>query len=267
LSESIDLPALAARIDPGLVNITSSLGEPGTGVAGTGIVLDSSGEVLTNNHVIRGATSIAVTDVGNGQTYPATVIGHDAKHDIAVLQLQGASGLETASIGDSSDLAVGDEIAAIGNAGGRGGTPSATVGTVTVLDRAVTVSDSATGGVEQLAGLFQFTALVQPGDSGGPLVNTAGQVIGVVTAASVGFGPSGGEGFAIPINDAIAISKHIHAGTASTTLKRGPIDVLGSPMLKARAPLVLDRPDEACRERPDLYPRFRVRGAERPAIL
>jgi hypothetical protein len=72
---------------------------------------------------------------------------------------------------------------------------------------------------------------------------------------------------AIPINDAIAISKHIHAGTASTTLKRGPIDVLGSPMLKARAPLVLDRPDEACRERPDLYPRFRVRGAERPAIL
>jgi S1-C subfamily serine protease len=248
-SESIDLPALAARIDPGLVNITSSLGEPGTGVAGTGIVLGSSGEVLTNNHVIRGAISIAVTDVGNGHTYPATVMGYDAKHDIAVLQLQGASGLETASIGDSSNVAVGDEIAAIGNAGGRGGTPSATAGTVILLNRAVTVSDSATGGVEQLAGLLQFTALVQPGDSGGPLVDTAGQVIGVVTAASVGFGPSGGEGFAIPIDDAIAISKYIHAGTASTTLKSGPTDVLGSPMLKERAPRVLDRPDEACRER------------------
>ena len=247
LSESIDLPALAARIDPGLVNISSSLDEPGTGVAGTGIVLDSSGEVLTNNHVIRGATSIAVTDVGNGRTYPATVMGDDAKHDIAVLQLQGASGLETVSIGDSSDVAVGDEIAAIGNAGGGGGTPSATVGTVTVLDRAVSVSDSATGGVEQLAGLFQFTALVQPGDSGGPLVNTAGQVIGVVTAASVGFGPSGGEGFAIPINDAIAISKHIHAGT----LKSGPADVLGSPMLNARS----TRPGP---------PRRSVPGAARP---
>lgn len=88
-NKSVDLPALAATIDPGLVDISSRLGEPGTGLAGTGIVLDSSGEVLTNNHVISDATSIVVTDVGNGQTYPATVMGFDAAHDIAVLQLQG----------------------------------------------------------------------------------------------------------------------------------------------------------------------------------
>jgi len=235
----VNLVALAARVDPGLVDINTQLGDQNAAAAGTGIVLSSFGDVLTNNHVIRGATSITVTDVGNGRTYPATVVGYDSSHDIAVLQLQGASGLQAASIGDSSTVAVADEIAAIGNAGGLGGTPSIVAGTVSALDQAITVSDDTTGGVEQLAGLIQVTAALRPGDSGGSLVNTAGQVIGVDTAASTGAGfpSSSGEGFAIPINDAIAISKQIEAGTASTTVHIGPTGMLGIVVQEAPVPM------------------------------
>lgn len=229
LSGSVDLSALAARVDPALVDINTRLDDENIEGAGTGIVLSSSGEVLTNNHVINGATSISVTDVGNGQTYPAKVVGYDRTHDIAVLQLQGASGLRRASIGDSGRVAVGDEVAAIGNAGGLGGIPSITAGTVSALDQTITVSDETTGSAQQLAGLIQVAAQVQPGDSGGPLVNTAGAVIGVDTAGSIGFGSqsSGGDGLAIPINDAIAISKRIEAGIASATVHIGPTGILG----------------------------------------
>ena len=219
------------------MDINTQLGSPNAQAAGTGIVLDASGEVLTNNHVINGATSISVTDIGNGQPYPATVVGYDRSHDIAVLQLQGAAGLQTASIGDSSGVVVGDQIAAIGNAGGRGGTPSITGGTVSALNQTVTISDD-TGGSEQLAGLIQVAADVQPGDSGGPLVNTAGQVIGVDTAGSAGSRrqPSGAVGLAIPINDAIAISTQIEAGSASATIHIGPSGILGVLVQQPGAP-------------------------------
>ncbi len=228
-SGALDLSALAAGVDPAVVDINTQLSDPNSQGAGTGIVLSPSGEVLTNNHVIDGATSITATDVGNGQTYPATVVGYDRSHDLAVLQLQGASGLQTASIGDSSAVTVGDEIAAIGNAGGRGGTPSVAAGTVSALDQTVTVSDEGAGSAQQLAGLIQIAADVQPGDSGGPLVNTAGQVIGIVTAGSDGtrWQSSGGDGLAIPINDAIAIGKQIHTGTASATVHIGATGILG----------------------------------------
>jgi S1-C subfamily serine protease len=225
---STDLSALVAKVAPGLVDINTRMGYRNGEGAGTGIVLNPSGEVLTNNHVISGATSITVTDIGNGQTYPVTVVGYDRVHDVAVLQMQGASGLQTASIGDSSAVAVGDEIAAIGNAGGVGGTPSIAAGTVSALDQAITVSDDTTGSSEQLAGLIQVAAEVAPGDSGGPLVNTAGQVIGVDTAGSNGSRfQSGSEGMAIPINDAIAISKQIDTGTGSANAHIGPTGILG----------------------------------------
>ncbi len=225
----LDLPALAAGVDPAVVDINTELSTSDGQGAGTGIVLTPAGEVLTNNHVINGATSITATDVGNGQTYPATVVGYDRSHDIAVLQLRGASGLQPASIGDSSGVMIGDKIAAIGNAGGRGGTPSVAAGTVSALGQTVTLSDDITGSAEQLAGLIQVAADVQPGDSGGPLVNTAGQVIGVDTAGSAGsrWQSSGGDGLAIPINDAIAISKQIQTGTASATIHIGATGVLG----------------------------------------
>ncbi len=228
-SRSLDLLALATKVDPGLVDITTELDSQDAEAAGTGIVLNSSGEVLTNNHVINGATDISATDVGNGQTYRATVLGYDRSHDIAVLQLQGASGLHTAAIGNSATVAVGDQIAAIGNAGGAGGTPSTAAGAVSALNQTVNVTDDPTGNVERLAGLVRVTADVQPGDSGGPLVNAAGQVVGLDTAAAADFWfpSSSGEGFAIPINDAIAISKQVEADTASTTVHVGPAGVLG----------------------------------------
>jgi S1-C subfamily serine protease len=226
---SADPSALVAKVAPGLVDIDTQLGYQNGEGAGTGIVLTPSGEVLTNNHVINGATSITVIDIGNGQTYPATVVGYDRNHDVAVLQMQGASGLQTATIGNSNAVAVGDEIAAIGNAGGVGGTPSIAAGTVSALDQAITVSDDTTGSSEQLDGLIQVAADVAPGDSGGPLVNTAGQVVGVDTAGAAGprLESMTSQGMAIPINDAIAISKQIDSGTSSANIHIGPTGILG----------------------------------------
>lgn len=191
------------------MHITTRLSRPNLQAAGTGIVLSSSGLVLTNHHVVNDAVSITVTNIGNGQTYPAAVVDHDSTRDIAVLQIQDATGLATAPIGDSDSVEVGDDVAAIGNAGGRGGTPSITSGRVTALNRTVTVSDSISGDSQRLTGMIRVSAHVEPGNSGGPLVNAAGQVVGVVTAGSGGSPSAGGEGFAIPINDAISISNQI----------------------------------------------------------
>jgi S1-C subfamily serine protease len=191
-------PQIASRVDPGLVDVTSTLGYQGATAKGTGIVLTSNGEVLTNNHVVNGATSVSVTDIGNGKTYKATVVGYDQSHDVAVLQLSGASGLTTATTGNSSTVKVGDDVVGLGNAGGAGGTPSVAAGTVTALNQSITASDEGSGSSEQLSGLIQTNANIQPGDSGGPLVNSYGQIIGMDTAASSSGSPvgngSGGSG-------------------------------------------------------------------------
>ncbi|HVA06036.1 MAG TPA: trypsin-like peptidase domain-containing protein, partial [Acidimicrobiales bacterium] len=113
-----DVSAIAAKVDPGLVDINTSLGYAQEQAAGTGIVLSPNGEILTNNHVIEGATTISVTDVGNGKTYSASVVGYDRSQDIAVLQLHGASGLQTAALGKSSTVSVGQGVVGVGNAGG-----------------------------------------------------------------------------------------------------------------------------------------------------
>ena len=176
---------IAAKVSPGLVDVVSTLGDENGKAAGTGMVLTSNGEVLTNNHVIDGATSISVTDIGNGHTYKATVVGYDKTKDIAVLQLQNASGLRTVTFGDSSTVSVGQQVVAIGNAEGKGGQPSVVTGSVTALNQSITASDEGSASnSEQLTGLIQTNAPIQPGDSGGPLVNSAGQVIGIDTAAS-----------------------------------------------------------------------------------
>ena len=122
---------IASKIDPGLVDVTSTLGYQQATAKGTGIVLTANGEILTNNHVINGATSVSVTDIGNGKTYKATVVGYDESKDVAVLQLTGASGLTTANLGDSSSVGVGNSVVALGNAEGLGGTPSVATGSVT----------------------------------------------------------------------------------------------------------------------------------------
>jgi S1-C subfamily serine protease len=226
---SADTSGIAAKVSPALVDINCTFGYQSAQGAGTGIVLTANGEILTNNHVINGATKISVTDIGNGQTYSATVTGYDAAHDVAVLQLQGASGLQTASLGDSSKAAVGDSIVAIGNAGGTGGTPSSAAGSITALDQAITAGDDLNGSSEQLSGLIQVNANIQPGDSGGSLVNSAGQVIGIDTAAGQGFTlqTAGSEGYAIPINEARAIAKQIESGRGSSTTHVGATALLG----------------------------------------
>jgi S1-C subfamily serine protease len=223
--------AIVQKIDPAVVDIVSTLsnGE----AAGTGIVLTSSGEVLTNNHVIDGATSISVTDVGNGQTYQASVTGYDASHDVAVLKLKGASGLTTASIGDSSKVSVGSKVVAVGNAGGKGGTPSVAQGQVTGLNKQITATDAGSGTSETLTGVIRTNADIQPGDSGGPLLNTSGEVIGMDTAASSAQTDSATgqaaavQAFAIPINQAVATAHQIESGTASDTVHIGATAFLG----------------------------------------
>jgi S1-C subfamily serine protease len=228
-----DVSAIAQKVDPGLVDINTTLGFQQEEAAGTGIVLTSDGEILTNNHVINGATTISVTDVGNGKTYSASVVGYSRTKDIAVLQLHGASGLQTATIGDSSKVSVGEDVVGIGNAGGTGGTPSAAGGTVTALNQSITASDDGDGSSEQLTGLIQTNADIQAGDSGGSLVNSAGAVVGIDTAASAGFSfqssgqSAGNQGYAIPINAAIAIAKQIVGGTASSTVHIGATAFLG----------------------------------------
>lgn len=229
--------ALSNEVSPALVNVNVELGLQDAAGAGTGIVLSSTGEVLTNNHVINGATSIRVTDVGNGRSYPASVVGYDRAHDVAVLQLRGASGLRTAALGNSDTVAVGDPIAAIGNAGGVGGTPKTSPGQVVALGRSIATRDELSSSVERLSGLIEVAADVEPGDSGGPLVNASGQVIGMDTAASVNFRyqTPGGKGFAIPINQAIGVVHQIRSGAASGVVHIGPSSMLGVSVLSAAA--------------------------------
>jgi S1-C subfamily serine protease len=223
---------IASRVDPALVDVVSTDGYQGATSAGTGIVLSSTGEVLTNNHVVNGATSIKVTDIGNGKTYTATVVGYDASHDVAVIQLQDASGLTTASLGNSSTVQTGDNVTALGNAEGKGGTPSVAPGTVTALNQSITASDELSSVSEQLTGLIETNAPIQPGDSGGSLVNSYGQVIGMDTAA----GSSGQtqdqsstvtQAYAIPINEAVSIAQQIESGTTTADVHIGATAFLG----------------------------------------
>lgn len=222
---------IVAKTDPAVVDVVSSLGYQGATSSGTGIVLTSSGEVLTNNHVVHGATSIKVRDDDNGHVYRASVVGYDGSHDVAVLQLRGASGLATADLGDSSQVATGDRVLAIGNAEGRDGSPSVASGTVTGLNQQITASDESAGTSEQLQGLIQTNAPIQPGDSGGPLVNSSGQVIGMDTAASsAGSQLSAAtmvKAFSIPINQALSVASQIESGHGSATVHIGPTAFLG----------------------------------------
>jgi S1-C subfamily serine protease len=258
---------IAARVDPGLVDVISNLSYEGATAYGTGIVLTSNGEILTNNHVVNGATSVKVIDKGNGKTYTATVVGYDESADVAVLQLSGASGLTTATTGDSSTVAVGNAVVALGNAGGTDGTPSVATGTVTALNQSITATDESSGSSEQLSGLIESNADIQAGDSGGPLVNSHGQVIAMDTAAETGFefggnggnsgnGGNGGNGYpgyggyggygnngndgssnsgqqsttagySIPINTALTIAREIEGGQASSTVHIGATAFLG----------------------------------------
>src|SRR6266853_4289600 len=190
------------------------------------MALTSTGEILTNNHVIRGATTIRVIDPSSGRSYGATVLGYSVTNDVAVLQLTAASHLRTVTLGAAA-VKIGQRVTAVGNAGGANGKPIAAAGKVTGLGRSIVASDG-NGISEQLVSLIRIDAALQPGDSGGPLLNAAGRVIGMDTAASVGFEfQSTHEGYAIPINRALTLAKQIAAGRASTTVHIGSTPFLG----------------------------------------
>jgi S1-C subfamily serine protease len=226
----MDLQQIAKKVDPVVVDINTTLssvnGQAGH-AAGTGMILTSSGEVLTNNHVVEGSTSIKVTVMGRSSTYSATVVGVSTAADVALIQIEGVSGLPTATLADSTKLSIGQPVAAIGNALGQGGTPNITHGTITALNQSITVG----GGerTERLTNLIQSDAAISPGDSGGPLVNASGQVIGMITA-----GESNGPrqttttvGYSIPTNRALSIVNQIRSGEASADVIIGPPAFLG----------------------------------------
>jgi serine protease Do len=221
-----DTAAAAAAAEPAVVQITTKIDYQQAIGTGTGTVIDPGGVVLTNYHVVAGANT--VTGTIGGRDYPADLVGYDRTHDIAVLQLRGAGGLPTAPIGDSGQVVVGESTVGLGNARGVGAPLTHETGPVTALNRTVNAEDSLTGSSEEVNGLIEVAADVRPGDSGGPLVNSAGQVIGVVTAATVTFqmGP-GGKGFAIPINDAMAVAGQIRSGAPSPTVHIGQPVLLG----------------------------------------
>lgn len=211
------------KVEPGLVLINSKIQYQSEAGAGTGMVINSDGLVLTNNHVIEDSTKLTATVVATGKTYPATVIGYDTTGDVALIKLQGASGLTTIPLGNSSAVKSGAPVVALGNAKGQG-TILPAAGTITGTDKTITASDQ--GGTitsETLHGMLETNADIVPGDSGGPLSNASGQVIGMDTAGqSVSFGQSAAPtGFAIPINTALSVAAQIAAGKASSTISIG----------------------------------------------
>ncbi len=208
----------------GVVDIYTQQKYNSAAAAGTGMVLTSSGEVLTNNHVIEGSTAIRVRIVATGKTYLAKVVGTAPSKDVALLQLADASGLTTANLGDSGTVSVGDAVTGVGNAGGVGGTPSAASGKVTALHRAITASDESGTNAERLKNIIVTNAPIQSGDSGGPLYDSSGRIVGMDTAASTN-GPR--VGFAIPINDAVSIAGQIRKGIETSSIHIGYPGFLG----------------------------------------
>ena len=146
------------------------------------MIVSSSGEVLTNDHVVRGSTSIAVTVQGRSQTYTAHVVAVNQSQDVALIQLEGASSLPTVRLADSTQLKVGDPVIAVGNALGQGGAPRVTQGSITALDQTITASEGGSQS-ETLHGMIESDAVIYQGDSGGAIVNAAGQIVGMITGA------------------------------------------------------------------------------------
>ena len=209
----------------GVVLVDTNLAYQGAAAAGTGIVLTASGEVLTNNHVIRGATTISVTVPATKRRYSAHVVGYDVLDDVALLKLDGASGLATATRGSSAKLRVGQTTTAVGNANGSGRLV-VTTGRITGLGQTVAVNDDE-GGTVQMRGLIGTSATLVPGDSGGPLLDAAGRVIGVdaVGSSSYARGPVGG--YAIPIDKAMSLVRLMETSTSTSTVHIGDTPFVG----------------------------------------
>ncbi|MEA2579274.1 MAG: hypothetical protein QOE83_166 [Actinomycetota bacterium] len=227
--------AIAAIVDPAIVDINTFahvFGAPPGRItplgAGTGMILTSGGEILTNNHVVNGATKIEVSIEGRPGTSVATVVGVDPAGDVALLQLQGVSGLPTITPAESATVSVGDRVLGIGNALGRGGTPTVVSGSITGVNKDITAGDPG-GSSEPLSGMLQTNAQIQPGDSGGALVDTSGHVVGMITAGGASNRSNSGPitGFAIPMEAALGIVDRIRSGEACCPIMVGPRGHIG----------------------------------------
>jgi S1-C subfamily serine protease len=214
--------AIVNKVAPGLVIINTTLQYNSERAAATGMVINSDGLVLTNNHVIEDSTSITA-QTANGHQYRAKVLGYDVTGDIALIQLEGASGLKTVPLGDSASVKTGDSVVGMGNAEGQYAIVPVT-GQVTALNQTITAGDQG-GSISQetLHNMIQTNANIVAGDSGGPLANSAGQVIGMDTAGNNGgFAvQQSSAGYAIPIDNALAVARQIAQGQASSTVSIG----------------------------------------------
>ena len=220
-------PAAKPKPNAGIIDIYTTLGYQNGTAAGTGMIINADGEVLTNNHVIRGATDFKLVEVSTKRTYTATVVGYSVSADVAVLQIDPATNVKTIKPGNSAKLKVGQPVVARGNAGGRGGVTVAK-GKITGLNKQIVASDDQ-GGSETLTNLIETNAGIEPGDSGGPLLNAAGQTIGMVTAGTntFRFQTTATRGYAIPINKALGVVRLIENGVSTTTVHVGPTAFLG----------------------------------------
>lgn len=223
----MDPVAVAAAVDPSLVNISSDGGLFDATASGSGIVLTSDGEVLTSHHVIKGAEHIDVVDVGTGATYVATVLGYDRDRDIALLDLPDVDDLPVARLAEVS-ARVGTEVLAIGNAGGAGGGPTVVGGRIVDLDRAIVARNAGDLTRKALSGLIEVRAPVTAGQSGGALVDSTGAVLGVLAAASGRVSEADQpRGFAVPIDVALDVVEQIRSGIATDGVHIGPTATLG----------------------------------------
>jgi len=222
-SSSSSTPATDDQLT-GLVRIASTLKYEGGKAAGTGMILTSTGEVTTNHHVVEGSTRLRVTVMSTGTSYAATVVGTDAKDDVAVLQLQNASGLQTVTT-DTDGIATGDAVTAVGDAGGDTSTFSAAVGKILAQDQTITTRSEPGHPGEKLSGLIKISSDVMSGDSGGATYDDQGEVVGMTTAASSG--TSDVIGYAIPIAKVLSIAGDLENGTQNTRYEYGSPAFLG----------------------------------------
>ncbi len=213
-----DIQSILASVLPAVVSIDTS-GFRGSGNvggyaegAGTGMIIEPSGVIVTNNHVVAGAQTVTVTFYAQSKQFPARVIGVDAQKDIALVQVEGAGDkLPVVHLGSSNSAQQGDGVLAIGNALALAGGDSVTEGIVSALNRSLTATTDA-GTTEHLTGLIQTDAPINPGNSGGPLVNSSGQVVAMNTAvatSSQGNAPAQNVGFAIAVDEIRSVGGQI----------------------------------------------------------
>jgi S1-C subfamily serine protease len=208
----------------GLVRIVSTMKYDEAEAAGTGLVLTSGGEVVTNHHVVADATSIKATVMSTGQTYTAKVVGTDPTSDVAVLRLVDASGLDTVTA-DQDSVATGDQVTAVGDGNGTTDYLSAAAGQVIAQDQSITTQSEATAPGESLTGLIEISSDVVGGYSGGATYDAAGEVLGMTTAASSG--TSDIVGYAIPIATVLRIADDLESGVTNSAYSYGYPAFLG----------------------------------------